>query len=142
MPSVDSPPTTVARRRDRISPWALWYSVLGGAVAWAVHLLVGWSFEEVGCLAPSAQGMLNRAAGPGGTTTWVVAVTTVVTWLVAAVALLTCLRLRRRLSRLDLDVLAAERTRLLLVIATFLDALALAAITGGAVGLIVLDACG
>ncbi|MEH0841983.1 hypothetical protein V6U81_06280 [Micromonospora sp. CPCC 205711] len=31
----------------------LWYGVLGGAVAWAVHLLVGWSLDELVCAAGS-----------------------------------------------------------------------------------------
>ena len=31
----------------------LWYGVLGGAVAWAVHLLVAWPLDELTCAAGS-----------------------------------------------------------------------------------------
>ncbi|SCF09658.1 hypothetical protein GA0074695_3445 [Micromonospora viridifaciens] len=31
----------------------LWYGVLGGGVAWAVHLLAAWSLDELACAAGS-----------------------------------------------------------------------------------------
>ncbi|OKI67379.1 hypothetical protein [Micromonospora sp. CB01531] len=31
----------------------LWYGVLGGAVAWAVHLIAAWSLDELACAAKS-----------------------------------------------------------------------------------------
>ena len=43
-----------AELRRRAAPWLLWFAVLGGAVAWTVHLLVGWGLEEIACSPASA----------------------------------------------------------------------------------------
>jgi hypothetical protein len=40
--------------RRRAAPLALWFAVLGGAVAWSAHLLVGWGLEEIACSPVSA----------------------------------------------------------------------------------------
>ena len=39
---------TVELRR-RAAPLLLWFAVLGGVVAWSVHLLAGWGLEEIAC---------------------------------------------------------------------------------------------
>jgi hypothetical protein len=40
--------------RRRAAPLLLWFAVLGGAVAWSAHLLVGWGLEEIACSPVSA----------------------------------------------------------------------------------------
>jgi hypothetical protein len=37
----------------RLGGLLLWFAVLGGAVAWAVHLLAAWSIDELTCAAGS-----------------------------------------------------------------------------------------
>jgi hypothetical protein len=44
---------TVELRR-RAAPLLLWFAVLGGAVAWSAHLLIGWGLEEIACSPVSA----------------------------------------------------------------------------------------
>jgi hypothetical protein len=46
-------PGTVELRR-KAAPWLLWFAVLGGAVAWSAHLLIGWGLEEIACSPVSA----------------------------------------------------------------------------------------
>lgn len=43
-----------AELRRRAAPLLLWFAVLGGAVAWSAHLLVGWGLEEIACSPVSA----------------------------------------------------------------------------------------
>jgi hypothetical protein len=43
-----------AEARRRAAPLGLWFAVLGGAVAWSVHLLLGWGLEEIACSPASA----------------------------------------------------------------------------------------
>jgi len=43
-----------AEARRRAAPFLLWFAVLGGAVAWSAHLLVGWGLEEIACSPASA----------------------------------------------------------------------------------------
>jgi hypothetical protein len=60
---------------------------------------------------------------------------------VALLAFLDCLLLRRRLRRAHPDVQVGDRTRLLLVIGTFLNLIFLAPITGSGIALLVLRHC-
>lgn len=43
------------RRAGLIGGLLLWFGVLGGALAWTVHLLAGWSIEELACAAGSSE---------------------------------------------------------------------------------------
>jgi hypothetical protein len=126
---------------SHIGALALWFAVGGGVIAWAIHLSVAWSVMEVSCLGPVGGSMLQQA----GTTTTARVVAYVATagpWLMAVAAFVTCLVLRARLGGLiGVDELAGERTRLLLVIGIFLDLMAVAAITGGAIGLVIVEPC-
>lgn len=130
----------------RISPYLLWYGVLGGAVGWAVHVLLAWSFMEVSCLSPTGADVDQRGGSPG-TVTWIVVwAGTIGPWLLAAGAFAAILVVRARL-RADqraglVDVLAGERTALLVVLGVFLDLMSLAAVTGGVIALLTLEPCG
>ncbi|WP_214414013.1 hypothetical protein [Sphaerisporangium fuscum] len=40
----------MAQQTDSAPPaWLLWFAVLGGALAWAVHLFAAWSVVELAC---------------------------------------------------------------------------------------------
>jgi hypothetical protein len=129
------------RTRPKVGGPMLWFAVLGGISAWALHILVAWSFLEVACLTPGRTTVLQFGGTPGLTASLVAYVATGLPWLVSLSAFLTGLRLRSRLSREGEDVLSGERTNLLIVIGVFLNLFALAALTGSAVGLLVLEPC-
>ncbi|MBM0256540.1 hypothetical protein [Micromonospora sp. 4G55] len=44
----------------------LWYGVLGGAVAWAVHVLVAWGLDELACAAGSERVSAVPLGPPSG----------------------------------------------------------------------------
>ncbi|HEX2298281.1 MAG TPA: hypothetical protein VHH34_07160 [Pseudonocardiaceae bacterium] len=48
--SVDNESRTPSRPARRVGPWLLWFAVLGGSLAWALHLFVGWAVLELACL--------------------------------------------------------------------------------------------
>lgn len=130
----------IVRERPKIGGFALWYAVMGGVVAWTVQLAVSWSVMELSCLGPTRGGMYQQAGdGLGARITAYAA--TAVPWLVALGALVTCLLLQARMRRLGADLLAGERTKLMLVVGLFLDAMTLAIITGGGIGLAFVEAC-
>ncbi len=135
-------PPTAHRPDTRVSPLLVWFAVLGGTVAWLVHLFVAWLVMELTCLGPPQDGRLNQGGTPEPWATWVVWASTIGPWLVALAALLVGVVLRSRLRRTDADVLAGGRTSFLLLVGLILDAMTLAAITGGAVALLVLEPCG
>ena len=120
---------------------ALWFGVIGGVVAWALHIMVAWSFIEVGCLAPGPHSILQQGPGPRGVSAIVTYVATGLPWLVTALAVLVCLRLRSRLKSVAEEAPRAERTHLMIVIGLFLNLMALAAITGSGVGILILEPC-
>jgi hypothetical protein len=129
------------RPRRKVGGPMLWFAVLGGIAAWALHILVAWSFLEVACLTPGRTTVLQFGGTPGLTASLVAYVATGLPWLVSLLAFLSCLRLRAKLSKEGEDILSGERTNLLIVIGIFLDLFALFALTGSAVGLFVLEPC-
>ena len=142
MSSTRQQPDRDTQPQRRIRPGLLWFAVVGGPVAWSVHLLVAWSTMEVSCLAPTAGAVLQRGPSPGALASTVVYLATGLPWVVSVLALAVALRLRQRTRGLDSDVLVQGRLGLLLIIGISLDLMSIAAITGGAVGLLVLEPCG
>ena len=131
-PVVDSKP--------RIGGVALWYAVMGGVISWFVQLTVSWLVMELSCLGPTKGGVYQQAGDSVGARI-VVYAATAIPWLATLGALLTCLLLIARMRRLGADLLAGERTKLMLVIGLFLDVMTLAIITGGGIGLAFVEAC-
>lgn len=85
--------------------WALWFGVLGSPLAWAAHLVAGYSLEEWFACSPSA-------GEPGeildlSVDTVAILVNSVLT-LVAAASLLTALACRRRLPPANGDAAVAR----------------------------------
>jgi hypothetical protein len=122
--------------------FTLWFGVVGGVAAWSLHVLVAWSFLEVGCLGPASPTILQQGSGPGTVASVVAYVATGLPWLVALLALLTCIRMRLRMRRAHAEASPRlERTDLMIIIGLFLDVMSLLAVTGSAVGIIVLEPC-
>lgn len=138
----------------RVGASFLWFAVLGGSSAWGVHLLVAWSVMEVSCFGPAASStMIEQRAGSPGWSAWAWTIGgTVLPWLVAAAAAAAAVVLHRRCGRMQRDMvsdgsaaadsLATERTRFVAVLGIFLNFMALAAITGGGIAMLVLEPCG
>ena len=76
--------TRTAELRRRAAPFVLWFAVLGGAVAWTAHLLLGWGLEEIAC-SPVSQGpeVLGLSL-----TVWIGAITAVLAAVTVAAGLL------------------------------------------------------
>jgi hypothetical protein len=137
--------TTQPRPRG-IGPVLAWFAVLGGPVAWAAHVALAWSVMEISCLGTPEGAVPNRGGEPGPVATTLVWVGTGVPWLVALGALLASVLVhRRRKALLDdpaTDALVSGRTGLFVVLGVSLALMSLAAITGGAIGIWLLEPCG
>lgn len=72
---------------------ALWFGLLGGAVAWLVHLLLAYVIAEFGCLSPLATHTLLGVTAVA----WMLLAATLVTLAGAVAATLVALRSDRRL---------------------------------------------
>jgi hypothetical protein len=142
-PSLEHPAEHPAEHRSgrRVGPFLTWFAVGGGMAAWLVHLLTAWATMETSCFVRRPGYVLQHNGSPSHTEYAVTIGATVVPWLVALLALLACIRLRVVVGRLDDDELATGRLHLLAVMGIFLDAMMLAAITGGGIALYVLEPC-
>lgn len=115
----------------------LWYGVLGGAVAWAVHLLAAWSLDELACAAGS-----DRVSGlplwqAVGIAVVVPAVATAGSLLVAA---LVWRRTAQAQSAGDEDR-AIGRSRMLALVGLWANLLFLTIIVLGGVAVLVFPPC-
>ncbi|MCW3844769.1 hypothetical protein ONA70_32290 [Micromonospora yasonensis] len=114
----------------------LWYAVLGGAVAWAVHLFAAWGVDELTC----ASGRERIGALPLQA---VVAIAVVLPALATVGALLAAALVWRRTAHPPegLDEHPVRRSRLLAVVAIWSNLLFLAIIVLGGAALLVLPPC-
>ncbi|MFC0506458.1 hypothetical protein [Micromonospora costi] len=115
----------------------LWYAVLGGAIAWAVHLFVAWGVDELTC----AGGSDRIGAVP---LRLVVALAVVLPALATAGALLAAAFAWRRTARTRPDGIAEGalgRTRLLALVGLWSNVLFLTIIVLGGVALLVFPPC-
>ncbi|PWU45685.1 hypothetical protein DLE60_24985 [Micromonospora globispora] len=115
----------------------LWYGVLGGAVAWAVHLLVAWPLDELTC----AAGSEKISAVP----LWqAVGLAVVLPGLVTAGSLAVAALAWRRTARAQsagVQDPAFGRSRMLAVVGIWANLLFLTIIVLGGVAVLVLPAC-
>ena len=93
---MQSPAGQAAGPAAAVGPLLLWFAVLGGGVAWAAHLLVGWFLVEVIACAPAAT---HRGQVLGLSLSSVIVLLTVALGLVAAAAALLAWHAWRRLAR-------------------------------------------
>jgi len=115
----------------------LWYGVLGGAVAWAVHLMIAWPLDELTC----AAGGENVSGVP----LWqAVALAVLIPALVAVGSLLVAVLALQRTARAQStgdDERAFGRSRMLAVIGIWSNLLFLTIIVLGGVAVLVLPPC-
>ncbi|MFG1779493.1 hypothetical protein ACGFIR_24935 [Micromonospora sp. NPDC049051] len=113
-----------------------WYAVLGGAIAWAVHLLAAWSVDELACAGGREQiGALPLRA--------VIAVAIVLPALATVGALLAAALVWRRTTHPPngLDERPVGRGRMAAVVAIWSNLLFLTIIVLGGIALLVLPPC-
>ncbi|MGR6320220.1 hypothetical protein Q2K19_24765 [Micromonospora soli] len=127
---------TDARAR-RTGGLLLWYGVLGGAVAWAVHLLVAWPLDELAC----AAGAETVSAVPLAQAVWLAVA---IPALVAMGSLLVAALAWRRTTAArsgEAGDRAIDRSRLLAVVGVWANLLFLTIIVLGGVAVLVLPPC-
>ncbi|KXK63701.1 hypothetical protein AWW66_01700 [Micromonospora rosaria] len=113
-----------------------WYAVLGGAIAWALHLLTGWGIDELACAAGS------EAVGPVPLRT-ALSATVVLPALATVGALLAATLLWRRTTHVvtDGEDRPVGRSRLLALVGIWSNLLFLTIIVLGGIALLVLPPC-
>lgn len=111
----------------------LWYAVLGGALAWTVHLFTAWGVEELAC----ASGSTRVGAVP----LRLVITLAVVLPALATVGSLLAGGLAWRRTRHDGEVPSVSRTRMLAIVGIWLNLLFLTIIVLGGAALLVLPPC-
>jgi len=115
----------------------LWYGVLGGAVAWAAHLLAAWSLDELAC----ARGSASIAALP----LWqALGLAVVIPGLVTVGALLVAVLAWRRTAAAQASGTtgrAYDRSRMLAVLGVWANLMFLAIIVLGGIAVLVFPPC-
>ncbi|SCF35782.1 hypothetical protein GA0074696_4810 [Micromonospora purpureochromogenes] len=115
----------------------LWYGVLGGAVAWTVHVLVAWGLDELAC----AAGSERVSAVPLGPA---VGLAVVVPALVTAGSLAVAALVWRRTAGAQsagAEDRAFGRSRMLAIVGIWLNLLFLTIIVLGGIAVLVLPPC-
>jgi hypothetical protein len=127
---------TDSPRTRRVGALLLWFSVLGGAVAWAVHLTAAWGTEELTCAA-------GHRSISGTSLVLVLALMSAIPGAVALAALAVSWRAWRQTSRYrdDGGGRRLDRARLLAVVGLAANLLFVAIISFDAVALAVVPPC-
>ncbi|MGW1060654.1 hypothetical protein [Micromonospora rubida] len=129
-----TPPASRARLAGGL---LLWYGVLGGALAWAAHLLVAWPLDELTCAAGSERVAAVPLRQAVGLAVVIPALVTVGSLLVAALVW----RRTARSQSAGTEDRAYGRSRMLAVVGVWANLLFLAIILLGGVALLVLPPC-
>lgn len=122
-----------SRGERTAGPRLLWFGVLGGSVAWVLHLLVAWLAVELGCAQahPQILGLSPRT---------VAVVATLLPGLLAVASLAVAVAALRTLRR-HRGPDPTGRTRFMAEVAVGLDAFALLMIVFGGLAVASMDAC-
>jgi len=115
----------------------LWYGVLGGAVAWAVHVLVAWGIDELACAAGSERVSAVPLWQAVGLSVLIPALVTAGSLLVAALVW----RRTTRAQRAGAEDPAYGRARMLATLGIWANLLFLAIILLGGIAVLVLPPC-
>ena len=127
--------STTQRRGHKLGGLLMWFGVLGGAVAWAVHLIFAWGADELTCESGSTDvdGIPLRGVVGAGV---------VLPALVTAAALLVSWRAWRRTDRARRgDDPRMERAGMLALIGLCANGLFLAIILAGGAAVLVIAPC-
>jgi hypothetical protein len=114
----------------------LWFAVLGGVLAWAVHLFAAWSVDELAC----ASGHQDLAGFPISAAVGVSVAVPAVVAVAALAASWLALRRTGRVRSAQADR-AVGRSYLLAVIGVFLNLFSVTSIVLGGVAVLVLPVC-
>ncbi|HEX7746460.1 MAG TPA: hypothetical protein VF462_14505 [Micromonosporaceae bacterium] len=115
----------------------LWYGVLGGALAWAVHLLGAWGIDELACAAGSERVSAVPLWQAIGLAVVIPALVTVGSLLVAGLVL----RRIGRAPRAGAEDRSYSRARLLATLGIWANLLFLAIIVLGGIAVLVFPPC-
>ena len=121
-------------RARRTGGLLLWFGALGGAVAWAIHLLAAWSISELTCAAGSS-------AVAGLPLQVVVGITVVIPAVVTAAALAASWRTWRATATTATGDRPVARSRLIGVVGVWSNLLFLAIIVLGGIAVLVFPPC-
>jgi hypothetical protein len=116
-----------------VGPWLLWFAVLGGSLAWAVHLFVAWGVAELACMDGNSEVLGLPLRG-------FVAVATGLPLAVALASTGVAWRIWHAPGEVD-DDRAGQRARFLAHVGFALNLFAVAATVFGAAALLVLEPC-
>jgi predicted ferric reductase len=78
--------------RDLISDWMLWFGLLGGAIAWLIHLVLAYAIAEFGCVSPFHDKFLWGFSGVA----WLITAVTVMCLAIASASLFLARRSQAR----------------------------------------------
>lgn len=115
----------------------LWYGVLGGALAWAVHLIAAWGVDELACAAGSERVSAVPLWQAIGLAVVIPALVTAGSLLVAAMVW----RRTARAQRAGAEDRSYARARMLATVGIWANLLFLAIIVLGGVAVLVLPPC-
>ncbi|SIM82973.1 hypothetical protein [Micromonospora cremea] len=115
----------------------LWYGVLGGGVAWGVHVLAAWGLDELACAAGSDRVLAMPLGRVVGLAVIVPALVTAGSLAVAALAW----RRTARAQATGTQDRAYGRSRMLAVVGVWVNLLFLTIIVLGGVAVLVLPPC-
>jgi len=90
---ITAGPQSAGGRRAEVSRGALWFGLLGGAVAWTAHLMLAYATAEFGCVSRLEEYAIREISAVA----WLLLLWTVVTTLVAAAATVVAYRCYDRL---------------------------------------------
>jgi hypothetical protein len=123
------------QRAHKLGGFLTWFGVLGGAMAWAVHLFVAWGTDELTC-------QTGRTRIDGVPLRAVVGAGVVLPALVTMAALAVAWTVWRRIDRATKDGdRRLERAGMLALIGLCANALFLAIILAGGAAVLVLEPC-
>jgi hypothetical protein len=95
MPFDVSNPVNTAQQKVEVGRNALWFGLLGGAIAWTFHLLFAYGAAEFGCVGQSGE----RSYAGISLVAWLELALTVTTAICSAVAAAVAYRIHKRLQQ-------------------------------------------
>jgi hypothetical protein len=128
--------TTSTARGRRLGQALTWFGVVGGAVAWTVHLIAAWAIDELTCLA----GHTSVAGVPLVAVMWI-AVLVPALVAVAALAISALVWRRESAAARRREDRGYGRTGMLGLVGLGANALFLSIIIAGGVAVLVLPVC-
>ncbi|MEZ4869286.1 MAG: hypothetical protein R3C14_48635 [Caldilineaceae bacterium] len=123
---------TTSPRNRLVGPWALWFGVFGGLVAWILHLTIGFALVHDGC-----------RIGFTGLELWLWIITGALGFVALIATFVAYSTWQRANRRSDVDTnLTVDRIRFMGIIGAWFSGLSLLIILMTAIGIFWLGPCG